>query len=218
MADTIIIIRGNSGSGKTTVAKELCKKLGSDCMLLSQDVIRRDILHTKDGENNTAIDLLKMLIMYGKTQSKIIILEGILKFQWYSSIFDVIKKNFSNIYSYYYDLPFEETVKRFETKSDTSYTKEDMKRWWNEKDYLNFNNEKTISINMSVDNVVEMILNDIQWIVQNVFTNSVLKLIDNHIGQCYTSYVRSGSDCSVKNESRTGADWDSCILFGFLFT
>lgn len=30
-----------------------------------------------------------------------------------------------------------------------------MKRWWNEKDYLNFNNEKTISINMSVDNVVE---------------------------------------------------------------
>ena len=49
MADTIIIIRGNSGSGKTTVAKELCKKLGSDCMLLSQDVIRRDILHTKDG-------------------------------------------------------------------------------------------------------------------------------------------------------------------------
>ena len=107
MADTIIIIRGNSGSGKTTVAKELCKKLGSDCMLLSQDVIRRDILHTKDGENNTAIDLLKMLIMYGKTQSKIIIFEGILKFQWYSSIFDVIKKNFSNIYSYYYDLPFE---------------------------------------------------------------------------------------------------------------
>lgn len=92
MADTIIIIRGNSGSGKTTVAKELCKKLGSDCMLLSQDVIRRDILHTKDGENNTAIDLLKMLIMYGKTQSKIVILEGILKFQWYSSIFDVIKK------------------------------------------------------------------------------------------------------------------------------
>lgn len=162
MADTIIIIRGNSGSGKTTVAKELCKKLGSDCMLLSQDVIRRDILHTKDGENSTAIDLLKMLIMYGKTQSKIIILEGILNFQWYSSIFDVIKKNFSNIYSYYYDIPFEETVKRFETKSDTSYTKEDMKRWWNEKDYLNFNNEKAISINMSVDNVVEMILNDIQ--------------------------------------------------------
>ena len=43
-------------------------------------------------------------------------------------------------------------------------------------------------------------------IVQKVFKNSVLKLIDNYIGQCYTSYVRSGSDCSVKSECRTGAD------------
>lgn len=33
MTDTIIIIRENSGSGKTTVAKELCEKLGADCML-----------------------------------------------------------------------------------------------------------------------------------------------------------------------------------------
>ena len=40
MADTIIIIRDNSGSGKTTVANKLCDKLGEDCMLLSQDVIR----------------------------------------------------------------------------------------------------------------------------------------------------------------------------------
>lgn len=41
MTDTIIIIRGNSGSGKTTVANELREYLGKDCMLLSQDVIRR---------------------------------------------------------------------------------------------------------------------------------------------------------------------------------
>ena len=52
MADTIIIIRGNSGSGKTTVANKLCDKLGEDCMLLSQDVIRRGIFKSperKDG-------------------------------------------------------------------------------------------------------------------------------------------------------------------------
>ena len=52
MTDTIIIIRGNSGSGKTTVAKELCKQLGKDCILLSQDVIRREILHTNDQYRN----------------------------------------------------------------------------------------------------------------------------------------------------------------------
>lgn len=35
----LIILRGNSGSGKTTVAKELQKKFGYNTMLISQDEI-----------------------------------------------------------------------------------------------------------------------------------------------------------------------------------
>lgn len=39
----LIILRGNSGSGKTTVAKELQKKFGYNTMPISQDEIRRNI-------------------------------------------------------------------------------------------------------------------------------------------------------------------------------
>lgn len=39
-----------------------------------------------------------------------------------------------------------------------SYTKQDMKRWWNEKDLLGFDNEKVISKDMSADDTVKMIL------------------------------------------------------------
>lgn len=94
MADTIIIIRGNSGSGKTTVANKLCDELGAECMLLSQDVIRRDVLHTEDGENSIAVDLLKDLILFGKKHNSIIILEGILNSVWYESLFNLIQKIF----------------------------------------------------------------------------------------------------------------------------
>lgn len=45
----LIILRGNSGSGKTTVAKELQKKFGYNTMPISQDEIRRNILRVKDG-------------------------------------------------------------------------------------------------------------------------------------------------------------------------
>lgn len=158
MADTIIIIRGNSGSGKTAVANKLCDELGAECMLLSQDVIRRNILHTKDGENSIAVDLLKDLILFGKKHNSIIILEGILNSVWYESLFNLIQKNFNSIYTYYYDIPFDETVKRFQTKSNVSYTEQDMKRWWNEKDLLGFDNEKVISKDMSADDTVKMIL------------------------------------------------------------
>lgn len=162
MTDKIIIIRGNSGSGKTTVAKELCKRLGTDSMLLSQDVIRRDLLHTSDGENSIAIDLLEQLTLFGKTHSNFIVLEGILNSHWYKDLFNLIQKSFNNIYAYYYDIPFDETVKRFLTKSNTDYTIQDMERWWNENDLIGFNEEKVISKDMSVNDVVEMILNDIK--------------------------------------------------------
>ncbi len=161
MTNKIVIIRGNSGSGKTTVAKELCKRLGKDCMLLSQDVIRREILHTNDGKDSKAIDLLSELVLFGKKNSKIIILEGILNSAWYKPLFDIIENNFSNIYAYYYDIPFEETVKRFHSKESVNFTEEDMKRWWNEKDILGFDNEQLINKNMSVEDTVEMILGDI---------------------------------------------------------
>lgn len=80
-----------------------------------------------------------------KKHSNIVILEDILNSSWYKSLFDTIQNNFSNIYSYYYDLSFEETVKRFQTKHNVDFTEEDMKHWWNEKDILGFGNEKMIS-------------------------------------------------------------------------
>lgn len=62
----LIIIRGNSGSGKTTVAKALQQRFGHNTMLISQDVIRRDILRVKDGVDTKVLPLLKELLLYGK--------------------------------------------------------------------------------------------------------------------------------------------------------
>lgn len=43
----LIILRGNSGSGKTTVAKELQKRFGRNTMLIFQDNIRREMLNVE---------------------------------------------------------------------------------------------------------------------------------------------------------------------------
>ena len=54
----LIIFRGNSGSGKTTVAKELQKKFGHNTMLISQDEVRRNILWVKDGIDTLLVELV----------------------------------------------------------------------------------------------------------------------------------------------------------------
>ena len=60
----IIILRGNSGSGKTTVARALQKKFGYNTMVISQDEIRRNILWVKDGVDTKALPLMIELMKY----------------------------------------------------------------------------------------------------------------------------------------------------------
>lgn len=115
----LVIIRGNSGSGKTTVAKALQHKLGHNIMVISQDVIRRDILRVKDGADTKALPLLSELLVYGKNNCEIVILEGILYSKWYMPLFELAVNLFSNqILGYYYDLTFEETLIRHNSKSN----------------------------------------------------------------------------------------------------
>ena len=85
----LIILRGNSGSGKSTIAKELQKQFGNNTMLISQDMIRREVLKVKDGENTLAIPLMKNLLTYGKEHSEIVILEGIMYADWYRPLFEL---------------------------------------------------------------------------------------------------------------------------------
>lgn len=40
----LIILRGNSGSGKSTTGKALQRKFGQGTMVISQDVVRREML------------------------------------------------------------------------------------------------------------------------------------------------------------------------------
>ena len=87
----LITMRGNSGSGKTTIARALQEKFGKNTMLLSQDVIRRDILKTNDGAGTRANDVLIMLLEYGHAHNELVILEGILNSRWYTPLFDAAK-------------------------------------------------------------------------------------------------------------------------------
>ena len=159
----LIILRGNSGSGKTTIAKEIQKNFGRNTMLISQDVIRRDMLRVKDGENTEAISLMKELLAYGREHSDIVILEGIMYDEWYNPLFNVANELYgANVYSYYFNIPFEETVRRHQTRSKSQeFGEEHMRQWWREKDFSSVLEEEIISCEMDAECIIEKIYTDL---------------------------------------------------------
>lgn len=156
----LVILRGNSGSGKTSAAKELQKKFGRNTMLISHDMVRMEMLFAKDKE---ALPLIKTLLKYGRKNSEITILEGILDSEQYRPLFETAASEYGeNIFAYYYDLPFEETLLRHETKPNRSdFGEEDMRRWWKEKDFIGIIPEKIITKDMNLSETVDMIFNDV---------------------------------------------------------
>lgn len=159
----LVIIRGNSGSGKTTTAKMLQHRLGRNIMLLSQDVIRREILWVKDGFGTEALPLLMEMLQYGHSHCEAVILEGILDAEYYRPLFELASELFGHeIFAYYYDLTFEETLVRHQTKPNRDkFGREEMQRWWKEKDWMKVIPEKVISADMTQGDTVEMIYQDI---------------------------------------------------------
>lgn len=159
----LILIRGNAGSGKTSLATALQERLGPNTMLLSQDQIRRTMLHAKDGFHTPTIPVLVSLLAVGQNLCDHIILEGILRSDWYAPVFDTIAEQVAGaIYAYYYDLPFEETLRRHQTRPKAAeFGEEALRRWWVEKDYLPQITETKLTAELSLDQVLEIILADL---------------------------------------------------------
>ena len=213
----LIILRGNSGSGKTTVAKELQKKFGYNTMLISQDEIRRNILWVKDGidtraclkkafrelrvpvcgrvypneggvagygnrmrvkytakwglqiaemifqTRSKALPLMIELLKYGYEHSDIVILEGIMYEEWYNPLFKVANELYgSNVYSYYFDITFEETIRRHQTRSKSQeFGEEHMRGWWREKDFSAVLKEQLITCEMDANSIVAKVYADL---------------------------------------------------------
>ena len=166
----IVILRGNSGSGKSTVAKAVQRKLGRGTLVISQDWVRREMLWVKDEPDNQAVDLLKNLVIYGSQNCKVTILEGILYADIYESLFNQIEKIFAgHIFAYYFDVPFYETLARHNQRPQLyDFGEPDMRRWWREKDFLSNIHEKKIYKEMNIDETVELIYQDIINLSRNL--------------------------------------------------
>jgi adenylate kinase family enzyme len=119
MTDTskLVVLRGPSGAGKSTVAKLLHKKVSNKTALIEQDYYRHVMF------NNLHSDLeAPRYVMFASVEAALnhgynVIVEGFMGMGKYRPYFDkLLSHHPENNYFFYFDVSFEETLRRHKTR------------------------------------------------------------------------------------------------------
>lgn len=156
----LVVLRGNSGSGKTTTARALRDRLGRGAAWIEQDYLRRVVLREHDRAGGVNIGLIDQTARYALDHGYHVILEGILAEERYGPMLRQLRDDHVGRSSFFYfDLSFEETVRRHATRPQAQqFGVEDMRGWYRERDLLGFVVEQVVSATSSLDQTIEQII------------------------------------------------------------
>ena len=159
----LIILRGNSASGKSSTAAEIRRRHARrDLAIVGQDNLRRDVLREHDIPAGTNIGLIDLVARYALSHGFNVIVEGILCADHYAEMLGALIEDHQGLtYCYYFDVPFDETVKRHAAKPQASkYGGAEMRAWYRELDLLPGVTEQVIPAAMTQDETVRRIMAD----------------------------------------------------------
>jgi predicted kinase len=161
----LIVIRGNSGSGKSTVAAALQRALGWPTAVLGQDHFRRIVYKERqdagvaDGMAHAA--LLEAAALHCLAAGHHVVLEGILRADRYAAMIERIAGAADEARFYAFDLTFDETVVRHASRPQSAeFTPEQMREWYRGWDPLSFVTERPLRPDEDLDAIVERVLQD----------------------------------------------------------
>jgi adenylate kinase family enzyme len=157
-----IILRGPSGSGKTTVAKRLFALTERRTALIQQDHYRFIFKPAGGGGQHNSCVIHQMIehnCTCALADGYDVILEGILSVKSYEAVLDRIIASHSGPSSiFYFDVSFEETAHRHESRRSTcNFTVEDMRLWYADSHRSNHRLEKIIPEHYSEAEIVKFI-------------------------------------------------------------
>lgn len=158
----LIVLRGNSGSGKSSVAAEVRARHGRGMALVGQDYLRRIVLCERDLPGGANIGLIDTVARYALDHGFHVILDGILDSRRYAAMLDALRRDHRGVSCWYYlDVPFEETMRRHATRPQAAeFGHDEMRRWYRELDLLPGGIEQIIPASNSLDDTVRQVMRD----------------------------------------------------------
>lgn len=158
----LVVLRGNSASGKSAAAQRIRERYGRGIAIVGQDNLRRIILREWDRPGAANIGLIDQTARYALDHGFQVIVEGILNRDHYSDMLLQLGNDHRGSTNYFYfDVSFEETLRRHQTKPQAAeYGEAEMQSWYRPKDYLAGEVERVISEDTSLEEAVAIIMRD----------------------------------------------------------
>ncbi|MFD8388065.1 AAA family ATPase [Streptomyces sp. NPDC059680] len=158
----LVVLRGNSASGKSSVAAGVRDRFGRGLALVEQDNLRRIVLRERDRPGAANIGLIGMVARYALDAGYHVIVEGILYADRYGDMLARLRADHRGpTYGYYLDVPFDETLARHATKPIAGHVSEaDLREWYRQRDLLPGGAETVIGADSSLPETVERIMRD----------------------------------------------------------
>lgn len=156
----LIVLRGPSGSGKSSAALAIRNTQIKPMALIQQDYLRRILLKEKDILNGLNIQLIQQTTLFALDHGYNVIMEGIFDKSRYSQMFEeLLKVHPDNNYFFYFDVSLKETLKRHQSKPNKGeFGEKEMKEWYRKKDFLDGRTELAIPESYTLEEIVEHIL------------------------------------------------------------
>lgn len=163
-APALMLLRGNSASGKSTIARRIQHALAPDRVaVIGQDQIRREMLWEKNGPDAATIGVVELLAHHLLDLGRITIIEGIYKECDYGEMFRrLLASHTGPSLVYYLDVSFEETMRRHAGKPIADVvSRDEMAAWYRESDLLGVPGEQVLEQARSEDELVQTLLRDL---------------------------------------------------------
>lgn len=158
----VIVIRGNSGSGKTTAARALRAAIlqrdaAKAVAVVEQDYFRRIVLKEKEEGGAEALALIRLVATFALARGFDVIVEGILGAEKYGDMLTGLMSLADEAHAFYFDVSFDETVRRTAAKN-ADFGEAELRTWWKEHDVLGVDGEVILAESLSLDDAVAVML------------------------------------------------------------
>lgn len=166
VTNRLIIIRGNSASGKSTLARRVQKEASVPVAVIEQDYFRHDLFGSKwgDVEYHVRSALIVAMTLQLLRSGVTVILEGSLPSKWFTEVLAAIQKEWhGEVVAFCYVLDLEETVRRHHTRDKRTHFGEDtLREWYSERDPVKGLREDILDKEVTLDHAIRQVLNNIE--------------------------------------------------------